>query len=172
MGRNVCLRHPKRIRLGKGVFIDDNCVLDAKGQSDEGISLGDGVVLARNSILSCKGGSIEIGENSNISANCLLISETSLKLGKNVLVAGMSYIIAGGNHGIERTDIPIIRQPVFSKGGVTVEDNVWLGANVTILDGVTIGRDSVIAAGAVVNKSIPEFTIAAGVPAKVIKQRR
>lgn len=171
-GRSVCLRHPRRIHLGKGVIIDDNCVLDAKGESEDGISIGDQVVLGRNTILSCKGGRIEIGDNSNISANCMLLSETRLFIGRNVLIAGMAYIVAGGNHGIERTDIPIIRQPVTQKGGVRIEDNCWLGANVTVLDGVTIGRDSIIGAGAVVTESIPEFAIAVGVPARVIKFRK
>ena len=172
IGRNVCLRHPGRIRLGSGVVIDENCVLDAKGESDAGISIGDAVILSRNTIVSCKGGSIEIGDNTNISANCMLISETNLSIGSNVLVAGMCYLIAGGNHGIERTDIPIIAQPMVSKGGVRIEDNCWLGANVTVLDGVTIGRDSVIAAGSVVNRDIPDFAIAAGVPARVVRDRK
>ena len=172
VGRNICLRHPGRIRLGSGVIVDDNCVLDAKGDSDEGIAIGDGVILGRNTILSCKGGSIEIGDNSNISSNCMLVSESRLSVGKNVLIAGMTYIVAGGNHGIERTDIPIIRQPCTSKGGVRIEDNCWLGASVAVLDGVTIGRDSVIGAGAVVTENVPEFAIAVGVPARVVKLRK
>ena len=171
IGRNVCIRHPGRIHIGKGVVIDDNVVLDAKGDSDEGITIGDAVILGRNTIVSCKGGSIEIGDNTNISANCMLISETRLSIGSNVLIAGMSYIIAGGNHSIERTDIPIIAQPMIQKGGVTVEDNCWLGANVTVLDGVTIGRDSVVGAGSLVNMDIPELAIAVGAPARVVRNR-
>jgi len=174
VGRNVCLRHPGRIRLGAGVVIDDNSVLDAKGEEDssEGIKLGDGAMIGRNTILSCKGGWIRVGRNTNISANCMLISESGLSIGDNVLVAGMTYIIAGGNHSVERTDIPIIRQPMIQKGGVRIEDNCWLGANVTVLDGVTVGRDSVIGAGAVVAGSIPEFAMAVGVPARVVKTRK
>lgn len=172
IGRSVCLRHPGRITLGNGVLIDDYCVLDAKGKSDEGITLGDNVIVARNTILSCKGGGISIGENSNISANCMLMSESKLNIGKNVLVAGMTYIVAGGNHSIDSTDTPIICQPMIQRGGVVIGDNCWLGANVTILDGATIGRDSIIAAGAVVTKSVPDFSIAAGVPAKIIRSRK
>jgi acetyltransferase-like isoleucine patch superfamily enzyme len=170
-GRNVCLRHPGKVRLGRGAIIDDNCVLDAKGELGKGIVIGDGAMLGRNTSLSCKGGEIRIGDNSNIGPNCMLISESSLSIGQNVLVAGMTYIIAGGNHSIGRTDIPIIRQPMVHKGGVCIEDNCWLGANVTVLDGVTIGRDSVIGAGAVVTESVPEFSIAVGVPARVVKTR-
>lgn len=172
VGRSVCLRHPGRIRLGEGVVIDDNCVLDAKGESEEGIAVGDGVILGRNTILSCKGGGIEIGENTNIGANCMFLSETCLSIGRNVLIAGMSYIVAGGSHGTSRTDIPIIRQPMSQKGGVCIGDNCWIGAGVAVLDGVTVGRDSVIGAGAVVTKSVPEFAVAVGVPARVIKLRK
>ncbi|MCL6630146.1 MAG: hypothetical protein K6U00_11155, partial [Armatimonadetes bacterium] len=60
-GRNVCIRHPARISLGDGVVIDDNCVLDGKGESGQGIIVGDPVLIGRNTILSCKGGSKEIG---------------------------------------------------------------------------------------------------------------
>lgn len=172
MGRNVCLRHPRRIRMGRAVVVDDNCVLDAKGDSADGISIGDGVILGRGTILSCKGGSIEIGHYSNISASCMLLSESGLSVGRNVLIAGMTYIVAGGNHGIERVDLPIMAQPCTSKGGVTIGDNCWLGANVTVLDGVSIGRDTVVGAGAVVTESLPEFAIAAGVPARIIRMRK
>lgn len=172
VGVGVCIRHPRKIHLGSGVVIDDGCVLDAKGDSEEGIRIADGVILGRNTTLSCKGGSIAVGRNSNISGNCMLISESRLSIGANVLIAGMTYIVAGGNHGMERTDVPIIRQPVVQKGGVTIEDNCWLGASVTVLDGVTIGRDSVIGAGSVVTRSIPAFAIAVGVPARVVKMRK
>ncbi len=102
----------------------------------------------------------------------MLLSETGLVLGSNVLIAGMCYIVAGGTHGFDRTDVPVVRQAMVSKGGVTVEDNCWIGANVTVLDGVTIGRDSIIGAGAVVARSLPEFVIAVGVPARVVKLRK
>ncbi|HEY3297879.1 MAG TPA: acyltransferase, partial [Armatimonadota bacterium] len=164
LGRNILFRHPGRITLGARTIVDDNCVLDAKGKSEDGISIGEQVVIGRNTIISCKGGSIEIGDNSNISANCMLTSESRIRIGKNVLMAGMSYLVAGGNHGTMRTDIPIIQQPMTQNGGIEIEDNCWLGANVTILDGVTIGRDSIVGAGAVVTESIPDFSVAAGVP--------
>jgi acetyltransferase-like isoleucine patch superfamily enzyme len=88
------------------------------------------------------------------------------------LCAAYCYIIAGGNHGVDRTDVAIIQQDSFSKGGVTIEDNAWLGAGVKVLDGVTIGHDAVAGAGSVVNRDIPAFTIAAGIPARVLKDRR
>jgi acetyltransferase-like isoleucine patch superfamily enzyme len=170
-GRNVVLRHPRKIRLGNNVIIDDNCVLDAKGETNEGIFIGDNVMIGRNTVLSCKNGSLKIGDNTNIAMNCFIQSAKTVTIGKNVLIAAYSYIIGGGNHEATRTDIPIIAQGQVVKG-VVIEDNVWLGASVKVQDGVTIGRDSIIGTGAVVTKSIPEFSVAVGVPAKVIKKRK
>jgi acetyltransferase-like isoleucine patch superfamily enzyme len=172
IGRNVTLRHPHRIQIGDRVIIDDNAVLDAKGESEVTIRIADDVIIGRGSILSCKSGAISLGHRANISVNCTLISESHLTVGDRVLIAGHCYIIAGGNHGLSRTDIAPLDQPRLERGGVTIADNCWLGANVTVLDGVVLGRDAVIAAGAVVNRPIPEFCIAAGVPAKVLYDRR
>jgi acetyltransferase-like isoleucine patch superfamily enzyme len=170
-GRNVTIRHPSKIHIGSNVIIDDNVVLDAKGGGD-GITLGDNVMIARNTILSCKGGSIKIGENTNIGMNCLFQSESKIDVGPNIVMASYCYLVAGGNHGIDRTDIPIIQQPPVSRGGITIEENCWLGARATVIDGVTVGRDTVLGAGAVALRDVPEFSVAAGVPAKVIKDRK
>lgn len=170
-GRNVTIRHPHRIRFGGNVIIDDNAVLDAKGDSDITIEIGSGSIIGRNSILSCKGGAIRLADKVNISVNCTLISETLLSIGENVLIAGHCYLIAGGNHGLERTDIPILEQPLIEKGGIDIKEHCWLGAHVTVLDGVTIGRDSVAAAGAVVTRPVPAYHIVGGVPAKVLRDR-
>ena len=177
IGRGITIRHPHRIRLGDNVILDDHVVLDAKGTQPVAIDLGADTVIGRNTVLSCKSmgpnsGRFILAERVNISCNCTLISETEFHIGTKVLIAGHCYMIAGGNHGTDRTDMPILDQPMIEKGGVTLEDHCWIGANVTILDGVTVGRDSVVAAGAVVTRSVPEFTIAGGVPAKVLKDRR
>ena len=177
IGRGVTLRHPHRIHLGDNVVIDDHAVLDAKGFQDVAIDIGNDSVIGRNTVLSCKSmgpnsGRFKIDERVNISVNCTLISETEFHIGTKVLIAGHCYLIAGGNHGTERTDIPILDQPMIEKGGIDLQDHCWLGANVTVLDGVTVGRDSVVAAGAVVTQPVPEFCIAGGVPAKVLRDRR
>jgi len=171
LGKGVTIRHPQKISLGRNVVIDDYCVLDAKGEDDSEITIGDNVIISRNTILSCKGGKIEIGENSNIGTNCLIHSESSVKLGKNILIAAYTYLVGGGNHDFSKTDIPIVAQPSLNLGGIIINDNVWLGARVTILDGVTVGRDTAVGAAALVNENLPEFVIAAGVPARIIKKR-
>ena len=171
IGCNVTIRHPHRIYLGDNVIVDDHCVLDGKGDGEATLVVGDGAIIGRNTILSCKGGTMRIGERANISVNCTLISETQLKIGDRVLVAGHCYLIAGGNHGIERTDIPIVDQPIVQRGGIDIANDSWLGASVTVLDGVTVGPQTVVAAGAVVHRALPGYVIAGGVPAKVIRQR-
>jgi acetyltransferase-like isoleucine patch superfamily enzyme len=69
------------------------------------------------------------------------------------------------------TDKPMNIQPLQTKGGITIDDDVWLGFGVVVLDGVRIGRGAVIGAGSVVTKDVPEGAIAAGIPARVIKMR-
>ena len=110
--------------------------------------------------------------NTNVWTNCVMQSESNLKLGKNILLESYCYLVAGGNHGIERTDIPIIEQPPVSKGGIAIEDNVWLGARVTVADGIRVGRDSVAGAATVIIRDVPEFVIVGGVSTKVVKERR
>ncbi len=170
-GKGITLRHPGLIRVGGNVVIEDGCVLDAKGSGHEGIAIGGGVFVGRSTILSCKGGSIEVGDNVNLGIACVVLSESRVVIGDNCIFAAHCYLVAGGNHDFSRTDIPVIQQPSVSRGGITVEPNVWLGVRVTVLDGVTIGRDSVVGAGSLVTRDIPPFSVAAGVPARVIRSR-
>ena len=169
-GRSMTLRHPRRISIGDNVVFDDYVVLDAKGSDNRGITIADNVIVGRSSVISCKNGNISIGENTNIAMNCFIQSAREVTIGKNVLFAAYCYVIGGGDHQIDRTDIPIIAQGQVVRG-VTIEDNCWIGAGVKIQDGVTIGRDSVIGSGAVVTKDIPPFSVALGVPAKVVRKR-
>lgn len=169
-GRSLTLRHPQKVSLGHNVVIDDYAVLDAKGQKNKGIALGNNVIIGRNTVLSCKNGDIKVGENTNIAMNCFIQSAKEVRIGSNVLLAAYCYVIGGGDHESGRTDIPIIAQGQVVKG-ITIEDNCWLGAGVKIQDGVRIGRDSIIGSGAVVTKDVPAFSVATGVPARVVKER-
>jgi len=170
-GKNMTIRHPKKIEIGNNVVFDDNTVIDAKGNNNKGIKFGNNVVIGRNTIISCKGGNIEIGSFSNIGPNNYLISESLLKIGSYVFTAGQTYIVAGGNHSFEKRDIPIWFQPSISKGGIIIEDDIWIGACSTILDGVKIGKGSVIGASTLVHKRIRPYSIALGIPAQIIKKR-
>lgn len=171
-GAGLTLRHPHKIRVGAGVLIDDNAVLDAKGDGNRGITVASGCFIGRNTILTCKDGDIELGERSDVGSNCLIMAGAPVRLGQDVLIGAYSYLVGGGNYDLARTDVPINRsQPDGSARGIRVEDDVWIGAHVVVLDGVTIGRGSVVAAGAVVTRDVPPRSIVAGTPAKVIKER-
>ena len=169
-GVNVTIRHPSKIRIGDNVVIDDNCVLDAKGDGNNGITIGNGVFVGKNTILTCHDGDIVLEDNVNIGFNCVISSLSSIVLKKNNLLASYVYLV-GGDHIAERTDVPILFQGRTSKG-IVIGENCWLGAHVAVLDGSEIGRDCIIGANAVVNGQIPEFSIAVGTPAKVLRDRR
>lgn len=169
-GRSLTIRHPRNILIGDNVVIDDYAVLDAKGDGDKELVIGNDVIIGRGTVISSKNGNIAIGDNSNIAMNCFIQSAKEVTIGKNVLFAPYCYVIGGGDHRIDRTDIPIIAQGQVVKG-ITIEDNCWIGAGVNVQDGVTIGRDSVVGSGAVVTKDLPAFSIAMGVPAKVVANR-
>jgi acetyltransferase-like isoleucine patch superfamily enzyme len=168
-GRNVVLRHPHKIRIADDVVIDDNCLIDAKGQSNQGIRIGKGVFLGRNTILSCKNGDIDLGDGSNIGFNCEIFSASRVQVGRNVLVAAYCYLI-GGDHDFSDTSRPVLDQGRRSSG-IVVGDGAWLGAGAKVLDGVEIGADAVIGAGAVVRASVPARATAVGVPARVVGTR-
>lgn len=168
-GANVLLRHPKKIRLGSGVIVDDSVVIDAKGTTNKGISIGNDVFVGRNTIVYCQNGNITIGSGSNIGSNSQIFSSGNCVIGDNVLIAAYVYLVGGG-HDFSEDDIPVIEQDRISKG-IRVGDGVWIGAGVKILDGVTIGRDAVLAAGSVVTKDVPERAIVGGIPAQVLRMR-
>ena len=93
-----------------------------------------------------------------------------IKIGKDVLIGPQVMIIAN-NHKYNDLTKPINKQGEFSKGGIIIDDNVWIGARAIILDGVHIESGSVIAAGSVVTKNVEKNTIVGGNPAHFIKKR-
>lgn len=170
-GKSVTIRHPDKIFIGKNVVIDDYAVLDAKGSNNKGITIGNDVIIGRNTVISCKNGNITIGDNTNIAMNCFIQSAKDVKIGKNVLFSAYCYVIGGGDHKTDRTDIPVIAQAQVVKG-ISIMDNCLIGAGVKIQDGVTIGNDAIIGTGSVVRDNVVDFSIAAGIPAKVIRMRK
>jgi acetyltransferase-like isoleucine patch superfamily enzyme len=72
----------------------------------------------------------------------------------------------------EQVDIPMMEQGVYSEDPVVIGDDVWLGAGAMVLDGVKIGKGCIVGAGAVVTKNLPDYAVAVGVPAKILKNRK
>lgn len=116
-----------------------------------------------------KGDGIIIGDNSGLGVNCSV--RGPLEIGSNVMM-GPEVRIMTSKHSTSRTDIPMNQQGHLPKQKVIIGDDVWIGARVIILPGLSIGSGSIIGAGAVVTKDVPEYAIVAGVPAKVIKFRK
>ena len=114
---------------------------------------------------------IELGSNIYIGPNAVLYSTVKKIVFGNNIIVGPGLTMVSGNHNFKKVGIPIIdnhEKLPENEADIIVEDDVWIGANVTVLMGVNIGRGSVVAAGAVLTKSVPPYCIVGGVPAKVI----
>lgn len=113
---------------------------------------------------------ISIGANSSLQNHCYLSGEGGIDLSDNVRVAPHCAFFST-SHNLDRIDAPICEQGL-TKAPIVVEDDVWIGCHSVILMGVTIGKGSVIGANSLVNGDIPPYSIAAGSPARVIRQRK
>jgi acetyltransferase-like isoleucine patch superfamily enzyme len=170
IGRGVSIRHPGKITLGNRVGVDDNALLDASGLESEGIYIHDEVIVARNCMVQAKIGSTTIGARTEVGANTIISSISRVEIGKFGLI-GPHCLIGGGHYKTDRSDTPMMDLGWTSRGPVEVGDDVWMGAGVVILDGVRVGKGCVIGAGAVVSKDLPDYAVAMGVPAKIIRYR-
>nr|WP_279625129.1 sugar O-acetyltransferase [Enterococcus haemoperoxidus] len=112
----------------------------------------------------CYGRNIEIGEECFLNMGCTFIDDAKIKIG-NKVAFGPGVTIATVGHPIH----PDYRRLMYGSP-VTIEENCWIGANTTICPGITIGKNSVIGAGSVVTKDIPENSVAVGNPCKVIRK--
>lgn len=173
-GQGVAIRHGQKITIGDGVIIDDRAVLDAKGGTNSGITIGDNTIISRNVVLSCKNGDIRIGEHCTVGINTLVhaMQGSDVSIGDEVLIGAFCYFIGSGPYGTESLELPFKKQGMFAQGGIQIDNNVWFGSHVQVLDGISIGSGSIVGASSVVNKSVNQFDVVAGVPAKVIKNRK
>ena len=110
-----------------------------------------------------------LGDNSGIGINASLTG--SVKIGKNVMM-GSHCTMYIRNHNFERLDVPMCEQGYKPEETIIIEDDVWIGGHTIFLPGVHIGKGSIIGAGAVVTKDVPEFAIVGGNPAKIIRYRK
>ena len=155
-GANSVLQLPirlsgeQRIAIGSRVFVGAGCWFQVlKGESD-------GVALT-------------IGDGSAIAGYCVLSAAASIRLGRDVALARNVYI-ADHTHAYDDPTRPIHEQGITQVKPVEIADGAWLGENVVVLPGVRVGRGSVIGANAVVTKDIPDYSLAMGAPARVIRR--
>jgi acetyltransferase-like isoleucine patch superfamily enzyme len=172
-GRNITIRHPKKIALHDHVFLDDLCVVDANGEGEISLEIGRKTIVARNVQLAAKGGRIKLGENIGVGSNCVIHAgkRNLIQVGDNVMIAPYVYI-GGTRYHYDRSDIPMVEQGADPRGGVTIGDDVWIGAGAAFVDGISVGSHAIVGAGAVVTKDVPEYAIVGGVPAGIISSRQ
>lgn len=156
--------------FGKNSHIQYPAIL----QGYENISIGNNTIILKNSRiqvynnLTRENANITIGDNCYICTNFTCLVGANIKIGNNVLIA--SYVLVSSeNHGMNpESDIPYMNQPLVCEP-VSISDGCWIGEKVCILPGTSIGKKCIIGAGSVVTRSIPDYSIAVGNPARVIK---
>lgn len=134
------------------------------------IELASDIGIGRYCSFEACGGKISIGAGTRLNSNVILGADFGeIRIGRDVLI-GMNTVIRAANHRFDRSPAVPIRLQGHEGGVVKIGDDVWIGANVVITAGAEIGAHSVIGAGSVVTGVIPPGSVAAGIPARVIKQ--
>ena len=170
-GRNTVLRHPGKMWIGEGVLVDDDCFFDAKGCAPGEFSLGDGVRVSRGCIVSGKEGGVRLGPRVNVGTGCTIVSGGGIDIGPYTMLAGNCYVGGGAYDPDAPLDEPMSERALPGRP-VTIGADCWLGAGVVVISGVSIGTGCVIGAGAVVTRDIPDYSVAVGAPARVLRMRR
>lgn len=167
----VRLRFASLIKLGRGAYLDEGVYLHA---CPGGIEIGEGTYVMHGSILhvyNFRGlpqSGIRVGKQSLIGECNVIRGQGGVEIGDRVYTSPMVQMLAV-NHVFQDPSRPFMEQGITAEG-IRIEDDVWVGSGAIITDGVTVGRGAVIAAGAVVTRDVPPQTIAAGVPARVIRR--
>lgn len=166
---HAIIKRGRKIKLGVNVVVERGVTLWVD-TNESYIAIGDDSYLSTQCILNTFDGWISVGSNCTVNSYAILYGHGGLQIGNDVRIAPQVMIMPM-NHIYKDPQVPIRKQGIKAQG-IKIEDDVWLGAGAIILDGVTIGRGSVIGAGAIVTKSIPPYSVAVGIPAKMIKKRK
>ena len=165
-------KHPEQkewhdhLRTHCGAEIDPSAFISPEARVfTESLKVGARSYIAADALVR---GEIVLG--SNCTVNPFVSLHGKVTMGDGVRIASLATI-AGQNHVFSDITKPIYEQPVTFEG-IEIGDDVWIGANVVVLDGVTVGAHSILAAGAIVTKDVPEYAIMGGNPARVLRDRR
>jgi acetyltransferase-like isoleucine patch superfamily enzyme len=156
-------------QFGRRTVLEPPIRLSGEGS----MRIGDDVYVGAGSWLQVLDGSeatvaLEIGDGTNIVGACVISAARSVRVGRHVLMARNVYI-ADHMHGFEDQALPVIKQGIDRVRAVEICDGAWLGENVVIGPGVRIGVGAVVGANAVVLSDVPDYAVAAGVPARLIR---
>jgi acetyltransferase-like isoleucine patch superfamily enzyme len=166
----VRMRFASHIRLGRGVYLDEGVYLHA---CPGGIEIGQDTRVMHHAELHVYNfrhlphAGIRIGRDSLIGEFNVLRGQGGISIGDRVYTSPLVQLVAV-NHVFCDPRRPFVEQGITAQG-ITVEDDVWIGAGAIVTDGVHIGQGAVVAAGAVVTEDVPPYTVAAGIPARVVK---
>ncbi len=158
LGRGVKIEHPECVSIGDRVHLNDHCWISVLTENCEtgkppvvlqpDLRIGDGCYIGRFGTLACI---------------------NRITLGRDVMISDRVFI-GDATHGFFRADLPIREQYMTSKGPVEIGDGTWIGIGVSVMANVKIGRNCVIGAGSVVTNDVPDFCIAVGAPAKIVRR--
>ena len=175
IGKGVTIRQASYIHVGKNFIAQDHCEIN--GLSQKGLVFGDKVTIGSYAIIrptNLYGGEagvgLKVGNNSSIGPYSYIGCSGYIEIGENVMMSPRVSIYSE-NHNFSETDRPMIEQGV-TRSFVIIEDDCWIAANAVILAGVTVGKGSVVAAGSIVTKDVPPYSIVGGNPARIIKSRK
>ncbi|RRR70810.1 MAG: acyltransferase [Candidatus Viridilinea halotolerans] len=166
----VRIRFASNVQLGKGVYLDHGCYLHA---CPGGIRIGAASLVMKNAILHVYNfrdlphAGITIGARSLIGEACVLRGQGGITIGDDVYLGTLVQLLAV-NHVFADTTRPISAQGITAQG-IAIGNGSWIGSGAIVLDGVKIGRNVVVGAGALVTKDIPDYCIAVGNPARVVR---
>ncbi|HSJ54722.1 MAG TPA: acyltransferase [Anaerolineae bacterium] len=166
----VRLRFANLIRLGRGVYLDEGVYLHA---CPGGIEVGENTMIMHHAELHVYNfrdlprAGIRIGRDGLIGEFNILRGQGGIQIGDRVYTSPLVQLVAV-NHCFSDPTRPFLEQGITAQG-ITIEDDVWIGAGAIVVDGVHIGCGAVVAAGAVVTRDVPPHTVVAGVPARVVR---
>ncbi len=155
--------------LGRNVYVKNFYLIKGKNLSIyDNVYIGDHCWLSANPLTGESESNLTINKGCNIGRFNEIYATKEIILEENVLTAERVYI-TDNIHGYENIDLPIMKQPIVQKDTVRIGEGSWLGVGVSVI-GANIGKNCVIGANAVVTHDIPDYSVAVGIPAKVIKR--
>lgn len=176
-GYDLVVRNGSNVTVGDQAILDDGCVIDGRGAGSEGVVIGDRVILNRGVMLQAKVGPVHIGDDCDIGSSSIVHAQGGTFIGKEVVIGGGAKISGGvfqidalpeaaGSAQAERA------QSRFTNGPIRIGDRCLIGMGCIFLDGVDVGEGTVIGAGSIVTKSLQPHVVAAGSPARMLRERR
>jgi acetyltransferase-like isoleucine patch superfamily enzyme len=174
IGKGVRIIHANHLSVGSNFIAEEYCEINCL--SVNGIKFGNKVTIGSYALIRPTGKyggepgmGLIVGDNSNIGPFAYIGCSGMITIGNNVMISPRVSIYAE-NHNFSQTDISMKEQGV-TREEVIIEDDCWIAANSVVLAGVKIGKGSIVAAGSVVTKDVPPYSIVAGSPARIIKSR-